>query len=198
MRNAAQLFAEGVEFADAGGCEPDVGHEPRHHVHLGAELWHREVMQDVDRAELRLDRFAHGQMQLGARDQDVVLAFRIGRVDAERIRVADEPGVDGAEHAVRPRKAIVEVPLPGHDFEHGRVFGDIDELRPRQQAGGQHRDHAHGRRQDEGSLQLFAFGFVVRGITLPVPVAPDAISHEQIDDDEDQLDAIGVKYHGLR
>src|SRR4029077_4035736 len=125
MRNAAQLFAENVEGPGPGGGEPDVGDQARHHIHLGAELWHREVVQDVYRAEVRLDRLTLGEMQFRARDQDVVLSVRIVGIDTARVRVADEAGVDGAEHAVRSGEAVVKVPLPAHDLERRRVLRDV-------------------------------------------------------------------------
>ncbi len=85
MRDAAELFAESVESPDPRRREPDVRDEARRHVHLRPELRHREVVQDVDRAEVYLDRLADGQVHFLARDQHVILTVRIVRIDAERI-----------------------------------------------------------------------------------------------------------------
>ena len=71
------------------------------------------------------------QMQLRARDQDVVLSVRIVRIDAERVLVADVPGIDGAEHAVVAGKAIAPVPLLAHDLEHRRVLRERRRTSPR-------------------------------------------------------------------
>src|ERR1700688_2681509 len=184
MCNATQLFAEGVEGPRPGGREPDIGDQARHHIHLRAELWHREVVQYIYRAEFQLDRLPYGKMQLRARYQDVVLPVRIVRIHTERIFIADVPGIDGAQSTVLPGEAIVEVPLPSHDLQHRRVLRDFDELRPCEQSGGQHGDDSHRGPQDKRAFQLFALGFVVRLYSLAVTVAQHAISHEQIDDDE--------------
>ena len=66
MRSAAQFFAEEVEFPNSSGREPDVGDQAWHQIHLDPELWHGEIVQDVNRAEQRLDRFADGEMHFRA------------------------------------------------------------------------------------------------------------------------------------
>ena len=76
-----------------------------------------------------------GRCNSGTRNQDVVLSLGIVRIHAERILVADITRVDGAEHAVRARRAIVEVPLPGEDLQHLCILGNIDQLRPCEEAG---------------------------------------------------------------
>src|ERR1700730_5561169 len=97
MCNAAQLLAEGVEAPGPGGGEPDIGDQARDHIHLRAELRHGEVMQDVYRAQFQLDRLAHREMQLWTCYQDIVLPVGVVWIHSERVLIADEAGVDGAQ-----------------------------------------------------------------------------------------------------
>ena len=184
MRSAAQFFAEEVEFPDPRGREPDEGDQARHQIHLDAKLRHGEIVQNVDGAEQRLDRFADGKMHLRARYQDVVASEGIVRIDAKRILVTDIAGIDGAQHAVLPGEAIAPVPLPAHGLEHRRVLRDVDELRPDKQAGGQHSDDSDRGQSNQPPLELFVLGFVVRQMSLPLTVTHHAIGHEQIHGDE--------------
>src|SRR5256885_14490043 len=71
---AAQFVAEEVEFSGPGGREPDIGDQAWHQIHLRPELRYGEVVQDVYGAEQRLGRLADGEVQLRARDQDIVPA----------------------------------------------------------------------------------------------------------------------------
>ncbi len=68
--------------------QPEVGDHPRHHVHLGAELGHVEIVQDVDGAEQHLDRLADRQMQVVALDH----RRRPGRTDRPGSVPGDCPG----------------------------------------------------------------------------------------------------------
>src|SRR3954453_3284277 len=62
VADAAELGAQDVEGAGPRRGEPEIGHEPRDHVHLRAELGHVEIVQHVDRAQQLLHRLAapHG------------------------------------------------------------------------------------------------------------------------------------------
>ena len=76
------------------------------------------------------------------------------------------------------------MPLLAHDLEHRRVFRDLDEIRPYKQAGGQHGDDAHGGHYSEPPFQLLVLRFVVRPLSLAVPVADHDERQEQVDGDE--------------
>ena len=67
--DAAEFLAQQVERPRARGREPDVRDEARHHVHLDADLRHREVVQHVLGAQQHLDRLAERQMQFGIGQQ---------------------------------------------------------------------------------------------------------------------------------
>src|SRR6266446_407226 len=183
---ATQFVAEEVEFSGPGGGEPDIGDQARHQIHLGPELRYGEVVQDVYGAEQRLDRLADGEMYLGARHQDVVLSVGIVRIHAKRVFIADVPGIDGAHHPVLPGEAKAPAPLLAHGLEYARVFRDLDEFRPHEQAGGQHGGDAHRGQSGEPPFQLLVLGFVLRPFALLVTVADRGIGHEQIDGDEDK------------
>src|SRR6266581_3047285 len=183
---AAQFVAEEVEFPGPSGGEPDIRDQAGHQVHLGPELRYREVVQDVYRAEQRLDRPADGEMQLRARYQDVVLSVGIVGIHAKRVFIADVLGIDGAHHAVLPGEAKAPAPLLAYGLEYRRVWRDLDEFRPYEQAGGQHGGDAHRGQSDEPRLELLVLGFVLRPLALPVTVADHGIGHEQIDGDEDK------------
>ena len=100
--DAAKLGAEHLECPGSRRREPEIGDQARHHVHLGAELRHIEIVQDVDGAKQHLHRLADRQMQVGRLDHDVVLAVRVIRVETERVVGADVARVGRAERRPRP------------------------------------------------------------------------------------------------
>src|SRR3546814_7585610 len=53
---AAEFKAEDFIGAGSRGRQPEIGDRARHHVHLGAELGHVEIVQHVYRAKQHLDR----------------------------------------------------------------------------------------------------------------------------------------------
>ena len=186
MPQAAELLAEDLVRARLGRREPQVRDHARHQVHLHAELRHREVVQDVLRAQQHLDGLVERQVQLRAGDQDVVLAARIVRIHAERVVGADERRIDGAQHAVLARQAEAPGPLLAERFDHRRVLGHGDELGPDDQARRQHRDDADRGQPDQPPLELLVLGLVFRAAlaALAVPVADDRVGHEQVHGDE--------------
>ncbi len=124
-------------------------------------------------------------MHLRIRDQDVVLSVRIRRIHSERVVAADELRVDRAELAVLPREAVHPVPLLPHCLHLGRVLRHIDESRPDDQAGGQHRGDPHRGQDKQPPFELLVLGFVMRTCACAVAVAEHRPRHEQIDADED-------------
>src|SRR6516225_1179771 len=77
MRCATQLCAENVKRSGSDWLDPEIGHHAWDHIHLGSELRHIEVVQDVNGAKQDLDRLSDGQMQVAIFDDDVVLPMRI-------------------------------------------------------------------------------------------------------------------------
>ena len=157
---------------------------PGHHIHLGPELGHIEVVQDVDGAEQYLDRLADRQVQIVAFDHDIVLPVGIVRIQAQGVVGTDVSGIGRAEPAVLPRKAKAPLPLLAHDLELGRSFRDRDELVPDEQARRQHGRDAHRGHDGEPPLQLLVLRLVGRPSSLLVAEAEHAIGHEQDDGGE--------------
>ena len=64
VRGAAQLGAENIERSGSDRRDPEIGDHARDHIHLGPELGHIEIVQDVDGAEQHLDRLPDRQVQV--------------------------------------------------------------------------------------------------------------------------------------
>ena len=95
---------------------------PGHHVHLYAELGHREIVQYVLRTQVDLHWPVNRQVQLGVVNKHVVRAQRVIGIEAEWICFRHERAVDVAELAVRPWKSKTPVPLLAHRLDfHGVV-----------------------------------------------------------------------------
>ena len=100
VSDAAELGAENLEAAGARRRQPEIGDHARHHVHLGAELRHVEIVDHIDRAQEDLHRLSDFQMQFAAFDDDVIKCGRIVAVEAERILGGDVARFRGSELAV--------------------------------------------------------------------------------------------------
>jgi hypothetical protein len=184
MRHAAQLLAQRVIATDARGLEPEVGDRPGHHVHLHAKRRHRELMQDVERAQLDLDGLVQRQVQLGSGHDDIVLALRIAGIQRQRIVGTREARVAPAEAAVRTREAITEVPLLADHLDQRGAVRHGHEPGPDDEAWGQQRNDSCRRDDREPPLELLVLGFVFGALPASVAVADDDVGHEQVDENE--------------
>ena len=143
-----------------------------------------KVVQDVLGAQQHLHRLVDREAQLRRRDQDVVAAFRILSVEAERIVGRDEGRVAVAELTVVAGEPEAPVPLLAERLDDRRVLGDLHELAPDEESRRQHRGDADGGDDREPPLELLVLGVVFRLVALAVAVLPDDPGQEQVDGDE--------------
>lgn len=99
MPQSAQLGTGDFVTADAVGGEPQRNSHPRHRILLEPQFTDEEAVDDILGFEQEFNRPAAGNED--RRQDDIVLASRIGRVDAQDIdRVVDQVALDASEPAV--------------------------------------------------------------------------------------------------
>ena len=184
--DAAQLLAIQVEGSCGGRSEPVARDQAGHQIHLDPELRHGEIVQHIERAQHHLARNPDRQVQLGTRDQDVVLSLRIVRIDAEWIRIADEARIGGSQHAVLARETEHPVPLAAQCLDRLGVLRDIDDLGPREQARGQQSGDPDPRQNRQPGLEFLVLRLVGRLRSVAMSKARHTIRQEQTDNDEDE------------
>ena len=187
VADAAELGAQHLERAGAGRGEPEVGDHARHHVHLGAELRHVEIVQHVDRAQQHLDRPVDRQVQV-ARPRR-----------SRRRRRSDRPGStpSGLSGPIsRASERPSRPSAPGSRKLHCHCCattstsvassGTVTKLAQTKRPGRQHRRDAD--RGDDGQPELEppVLGLVVGAGALAMAEAEDAVGHEQHDRREDE------------
>ena len=85
MGDAAELFAEHLVTPCLRRCQPLEGLHAGNEVHLHPELGHREVVQNVLRAQQPADGLVDRDVGFRVPNDNVVLAVRVIRVDTERV-----------------------------------------------------------------------------------------------------------------
>ena len=99
MPQSAQLGTGDFVTADAVGGEPQRNSHPRHRILLEPQFADEEAVDDILGLEQEFNRAAEGDENRG--QDDIVLASRIGRVEAQDIdRVVDQVALDASEPAV--------------------------------------------------------------------------------------------------
>ncbi len=184
MCDSAKLFTEHFVGAGFGYLEPLIGHHAGHEIHLDAELRHREIVQDVGRAQQKVNRLVHGQAGNRRVDDDVVLSGGVRRIDAERVVGRHLADVGVAELAVLARVTIAPVPLFADRFDLHRIVGHLDEITPGDEARREHCRHANRRDDGQDDLELVTLGLVVSLVSRLVPEPDETVSREQVDQHE--------------
>ncbi|MCY1222089.1 hypothetical protein D9M72_341670 [compost metagenome] len=149
-------------------------------------------MQHVLGAQQHFHRLVQRQVYLGSHDDDVVLSARVVRVKAQRIGTGDEARVGGTQLAALAGKAERPRPLLANHLQHHRVARRAHVVGVDRQAWRQQRHHAQGSAADQPPLELAVFRLVCGavagaaiGMRRIVPVAPDDVADEEVDDDEE-------------
>src|SRR3981081_2486719 len=186
VRHATKLSAQNIKRSGSDGGYPEIGDHAWNHIHLGPELGHVEIVQDIDGAEQNLDRLADWKVQVAAFDHNVVLPMRIVGIQAQRVVGTDVADIGCAQPAILPREAEAPAPLLTHDLDFGSVRRNRDELVPDNQAGCQHGSDADRSPYGEPPFELFVFGIVGCLPSLLVMKAEDAIGHERNDREENR------------
>src|SRR3546814_19191942 len=130
VTDTTQFGAENLERPGSGGGEPEIGYRARDHIHLGPELGHVEVVQDVYRAEQYLDRLAERQVQVVPLDDDIILPVWILRVQTHGGVGVHVPAAGRAQPPVFPREPITPLPLLHHNLPIGRASRNTYALVP--------------------------------------------------------------------
>src|SRR6516225_10490042 len=186
MSSATKLRAENVKRSGSDRLDPEIRDHAWHHIHLGPELGHIEVMQYINRAEQDLDRLADGEMQVRVFDDNVVLPIRIIAVQAHGVVGTDVADIGRAQPTILARQAEAPLPLLAHDLDLGGVCRNRHELVPNEKAWRQHGRDAYPGADSEPPFEPFVFGVIGGLPSLLVVKAEDAISHEHDDRGENK------------
>ena len=138
-------------------------------------------MQHVLGTQQEFHRAVDRNACLGVLDQHVVLAVGVIGIHSERVVGADAFGIDLTEFAVLARVTIAPVPLLANGFNLVGVLGHIDEARPNEQAGRQHRGNTDCCHYSQPGFELFVLRLVGRPSIFLVAKLDDAVRHEKVD-----------------